>query len=143
MKEALLSIRQEAVENIESAEDLESLEGLRVKYMGKKGELTTILRSMGKLSKEERPIMGKLANEIRDDINHALEDKKVYLERSAYEKQIEKEKIDVTITKPSLDRGHRHPLHQVMEELEDLFVSMGFSIVQGPEIETVENNFDN
>ncbi|NLY77841.1 MAG: phenylalanine--tRNA ligase subunit alpha [Tissierellia bacterium] len=142
MKEKLLSIREEVLSCIDSAKDLNDIEDIRVKYLGKKGKLTLLLREMGRLSKEERPIIGKLANEVREEIEEGLTNaKKEFKERIKLEK-IEKEKIDVTISKRTKKLGHRHPLLQTIEELENLFMNMGFSIIDGPEIETVENNFD-
>lgn len=142
MKEQLLALREEAEELLSEATDSESLEELRVRYFGKKGELTKILRGMGKLSKEERPAMGALANDIREELTEILESKKKELENAALAHQMETERLDVTLNKPELKIGHRHPLIQVKEELEDLFVEMGFSVVDGPEIESVRNNFD-
>lgn len=142
MKEKLLSIREEVLSCIDSAKDLNDIEDIRVKYLGKKGKLTLLLREMGRLSKEERPIIGKLANEVREEIEEGLTNaKKEFKERIKLEK-IEKEKIDVTISKRTKKLGHRHPLLQTIEELENLFMNMGFSIIDGPEIETVENNFN-
>lgn len=142
MKEKLLSIREEVLSQLSSAKDLKEIEDIRVKYLGKKGELTKLLREMGKLSKEERPVVGKLANEIRLEIVETINDaKKAFKERLKLEK-IEKEKIDVTISRRTKKFGHRHPLIQTIEELENLFMNMGFSVIDGPEIETVQNNFD-
>ena len=142
MKDKLLSIREEVLSDLSSAKDLKDIEDIRVKYLGKKGKLTKLLREMGRLSEEEKPIIGKLANEIRVEIVERIENaKKEYKERIKLER-IEKEKIDITISKRSKKLGHRHPLLQTIEELENLFMNMGFSIIDGPEIETVENNFD-
>ncbi|MFS8540501.1 MAG: phenylalanine--tRNA ligase subunit alpha [Tissierellales bacterium] len=142
MKDKLLSIREEALFSINSAKDLNEIEDIRVRYLGKKGKLTMLLREMGKLSKEERPIIGKLANEVREEIEKGLADAKVYFKEKLKLEKIEKEKIDVTISKRTKKLGHRHPLIQTIEELENLFMNMGFSVIDGPEIETVENNFD-
>lgn len=142
MKEKLKAIKEEAILSLKSVADLDTLEEIRVKYMGKKGELTTVLRGMGKLSKEERPVMGQLANEIRETIENEIETVKNNLLEEIKREKIEAEKIDVTINKRMREPGHRHPLLQTMEELEELFISMGFTVVEGPEIETVKNNFD-
>jgi phenylalanyl-tRNA synthetase alpha chain len=142
MKEKLLSIREEALSCINSAKDLNEIEDIRVRYLGKKGKLTMLLREMGKLSKEERPIIGKLANEVREEIEKGLSDAKQQFKEKLKLEKIEKEKIDVTISKRTRKFGHRHPLLQTIEELENLFMNMGFSVIDGPEIETVENNFD-
>lgn len=142
MKERLEEIKLKSLEAIQNAEDENRLEELRVEILGKKGELTLLLREMGKLSSEERPIIGKLANEIRAEIQEALEDKKESFKWSKLKNRLLEERIDVTATIDEISMGHRHPLNKTMEELENLFRYMGFSIIDGPEIETVENNFD-
>ncbi len=142
MKESLKAIKEEAIESIKSIENLDALEDIRIKYMGKKGELTKVLRGMGKLPKEERPIMGELANKIREDIERELEKTKEEFSLALKKEKIEAEKIDVTIKKSFREPGHINPLLKTIEELEDLFISMGFSVMDGPEIETVEHSFD-
>ena len=142
MRDALLKIQEEALLKIQETEILEGLEGFRIQYLGKKGELTKLLKEMGKLSAEERPFIGKLANQVKEGIEEAISNRMKILKNFQYQRLIEEEKLDVTVNKPMAKQGHRHPLYQVMEELENLFISMGFSIVEGPEIETVENNFD-
>ncbi|MCF6462095.1 phenylalanine--tRNA ligase subunit alpha [Clostridium sp. Cult1] len=142
MKDRLRKIKEEAISDIKSLSNLENLENIRIKYMGKKGELTSVLREMGKLSKEERPVIGQMANEIRQEIEKELFEAKDRFKQKLKEERIEKEKIDITITKRTKKLGHRHPLLATIGELEDLFISMGFSVVEGPEIETVEYNFD-
>lgn len=142
MKDRLRKIKEEAISDIKSLNNLENLENIRIKYMGKKGELTSVLREMGKLSKEERPVIGQMANEIRQEIEKELFEAKDRFKQKLKEERIEKEKIDITITKRTKKLGHRHPLLATIGELENLFISMGFSVVEGPEIETVEYNFD-
>ncbi|NLW22667.1 MAG: phenylalanine--tRNA ligase subunit alpha [Tissierellia bacterium] len=142
MREKLKRIKEEAIADINSSNSLEKLEGVRVKYLGKKGQLTLVLREMGKLSKEERPVIGQLANEIRNEIEKELSSAGNRLKEQLKIERMEKEKIDITISKNVRRLGHRHPLITTIEELENLFISMGFSVVLGPEIETVENNFD-
>lgn len=142
MKDRLLEIRNRIIENIEKAKSDEELEEVRVSVLGKKGELTLLLREMGKLSKEERPVIGKLANEIRDKITSSIETKKEDFKWKALKEKVLSEKIDVTANEKNSGMGHRHPLNKTMEELENLFRYMGFSVLDGPEIETVENNFD-
>lgn len=142
MKDKLLNIKEEAISYIGEAKDLDELEDLRVKYLGKKGQLTLLLREMGKLSKEERPAMGKLANEVREAIEKELGEAKENFKEKLKLEKIEKEKIDVTISRRKKRLGHRHPLLATIEELENLFMNMGFSVIDGPEIETVYNNFD-
>lgn len=142
MKERLGEIRDIALNSIKNVSNLNELEDLRVKYLGKKGELTSVLRDMGKLSPEERPIMGQVANDVRNQIEDMISSIKERLRDEAKRAKMEEEKIDITISTKTENLGHRHPLLATVEELEDLFISMGFSVVDGPEIETVENNFD-
>lgn len=142
MKNKLLDIKEQTLSKLNEIKNLEELENIRVKILGKKGELTLVLRGMGKLSKEERPIVGQYANEIRNDIENYIAIKKRELIEKINKIKIEEEKIDVTANKGSLKIGHRHPLNKTMEELENLFQTMGFSIIEGPEVETVANNFD-
>ena len=122
MKDKLLSIEKDALEKINSAIDKEKIENLRVKYLGKKGELTLLLREMGKLSKEERPVMGKLSNEVRDKIEKVIEAKFAEIEERELERKLEAEKIDITFRKEGTKLGHRSPLKKTLEDLEDLFV---------------------
>ena len=142
MKELLQNIKKEALEQI-SAESIDdaTLEALRVKYLGKKGELTAVLRGMGKLTPEERPIVGQLANEVRAEIEAAITETKASLGAKALEAKLKAEKLDVTMPGKSTRVGHRHPLTLVMRDLEDIFIGMGFSIVEGPEVEYDYYNF--
>ncbi|WP_099203304.1 phenylalanine--tRNA ligase subunit alpha [Miniphocaeibacter massiliensis] len=142
MKEQLSLIKEKTIEKIEKVKSLKELENIRVSILGKKGELTSVLRGMGKLSKEERPVMGQLANEVREKLEKYLSAKKEELVNEVKKIKIQEEKVDVTATRGSLEIGHRHPLNKTMEDLEDLFQTMGFSIIDGPEVETVKNNFD-
>lgn len=142
MKDRLKRIKEEALKNINGMNSLEELENIRIKFLGKKGELTSILRDMGKLSKDERPVIGQLANEIRQEIERELADAKDRFKEKLKLERIEKEKIDISINKRTRKLGHKHPLLATIEELENLFISMGFTVVEGPEIETVEYNFD-
>ena len=142
MKDKLKIIKDNTISKIDKIEDLQELENIRVKVLGKKGELTLILREMGKLSKEERPVIGQYANEIRNEIEEFLSLKKVNLVEKLNKLKIKQEKIDITATSNKKYIGHRNPLNKTMEDLENLFLSMGFSIIDGPEVETVENNFD-
>ncbi len=138
MKELLNKIRIEAKEQL--AADDADIEALRIRYLGKKGELTAVLRGMGQLSPEERPIVGQLANEVRADIEAAIEAKTAELKAKKLEAQLKSERIDVTLpTDATL--GHLHPLTLVQRELEDIFIGMGFSIVEGPEVELDYYNF--
>ena len=139
MKEKLEEIRSLALDSIGKVVDLKELDSLRVKYLGKKGELTHVLRDMGKLSPEERPIIGQVANKIRSEIEDEIKAIKEKLDSEKKKARLEKEKIDISISTRDKRIGHRHPLLATIDELEDLFTSMGFTVVDGPEIETVEN----
>ncbi len=139
MKEKLLTIKQEALDAIHSANA--DLEQIRIRYLGKKGELTSVLRGMGSLSPEERPAFGQLANEVRQNIEAALADKVRAQKQAALEKKLESEKIDVTFPATSSRVGTLHPLTQVQRRIEDIFIGMGFSIVEGPEVEYDYYNF--
>ena len=139
MKEKLEKIRLEALEQIQ-AEDAE-IEQIKIKYLGKKGELTAVLRGMGALSAEERPIVGQLANEVRAAIEEAIAQKAKEAQAKALEKKLKAEKLDVTMPGTPTRVGHVHPLTQVQRELEDIFIGMGFSIVEGPEVELDYYNF--
>ena len=142
MKETLNRIKAEALSQITSAEiDDASLEALRVKYLGKKGELTAVLRGMGQLSPEERPIVGQIANEVRAEIESAIAEKKQELSAKALENKLIAEKLDVTVPGKVQKVGHRHPLTLVQRDLEDIFMGMGFSIAEGPEVEYDYYNF--
>ena len=141
MKETLNRIKAEALEQISSDIDDAALESLRVKYLGKKGELTAVLRGMGQLSPEERPIVGQIANEVRAEIEAAIADKKQALSVKALENKLIAEKLDVTVPGTVKKVGHRHPLTLVQRDLEDIFMGMGFSIAEGPEVEYDYYNF--
>ncbi len=138
MKELLNKIRTEAIAQI--AEENADIEALRVRYLGKKGELTAVLRGMGKLTPEERPIVGQLANEVRADIESAIEKKTAEIQAKKLEEKLKNERIDVTMPVDAA-LGHVHPLTLVQHELEDIFIGMGFSIVDGPEVELDYYNF--
>ena len=139
MKEKLLAIKDEALKQINSPEC--DLEQIRIQYLGKKGELTAVLRGMGALSAEERPVVGQLANEVRANIEEAIAKKSAELKAKALEDQLKREKIDVTMPSKAPAMGHIHPLTKVQRELEDIFIGMGFSIVEGPEVEYDYYNF--
>ena len=140
MKEKLLLIQKEALESINSPEA--NLEDIRIKYLGKKGELTSILRGMGALSSEERPVIGQLANEVRAAIESAIKSKSSELAAKALDDKLKNEKIDVTIPGKASTVGHIHPLTAVQRELENIFIGMGFSIIEGPEVEYDYYNFE-
>lgn len=142
MKDQIQKIREEFFKELESVNEVDSLEQLRVKYLGKKGIMTIALKGMGFLSKEERPIVGKLANEVGNDIKDAIVTKKEGFKEQILKDKLKKEIIDISLEKENIRVGNDHPLVKTMDELEDLFVSMGFKIIPGPEIESVANNFD-
>lgn len=142
MRQKLTEIRDIAIKNIENVYNLSDLEKLRVEYLGKKGELTLVLRGMGKLSPEDRPIVGQMANDIRKEIEDNISLIKDKFQAEIKKNKLEKETIDITVPSNKKRLGHKHPLLATIDELEDLFISMGFSVINGPEIETVENNFD-
>lgn len=140
MKAQLESIRTAAVAEIAAAET--SLEEIRIKYLGKKGALTAILRGMGSLSPEERPIIGAVANEVRNCIEQALEVRGAELKKLALAKSLSDEKLDVTYNAVPSVAGHIHPITRALERMTEIFIDMGFSVAEGPEVETVVNNFD-
>ena len=142
MKNQLEAIRTAAREALESSHNTADIEQLRSKYLGKKGELTSILKQMGKLTPEERPVIGQLANEVRAFIEDAIESKVQELNEKKQLEQLKAEKLDVTLPgkKPAL--GAKHPLTIVLDEIKEIFVGMGFDIVEGPEVETDYYNFE-
>ncbi len=142
MKEEIENIRNNAVKEIEIASDAKELELLRVKYLGKKGELTAILRGMGGLSPEERPIVGGLVNVVKAELEEMIGKKEIDFEKAELKRKLEEEKIDITLTSTKIKRGSKHPLNRIIEEVEDLFVSMGYDVVTGPELETDEYCFE-
>lgn len=141
-KDRLDQIKQDFQEQINKIGNIKELDTLRVQFLGKKGVMTQFMKGMGKLSKAERPIIGKKANEIRTEIQESLEKVKNDIEKKMLEARLEKEKIDVTLPGRTCHCGVHHPLNIVTSELEDIFLGMGFSIVDGPEIEWVKYNFD-
>src|SRR5699024_9050301 len=142
MKEQLESLQNEALDSISKTQDLKKLQEIKVSFVGKKGSLTSVLRGMGKLSKEERPIVGEVANRVRSSITAAIEQKNEELEAKAIEKQLEDEAIDVTLPGRPVQVGGKHVLTKLIEEIEDLFIGMGFEVQEGPEVETDFFNFE-
>jgi len=140
MKEQLEQIKQKAVEEIETAQS--SLDEIRIKYLGKKGQLTAILRGMGSLSAEERPEIGAIANTVREKIENALEKRGAELKALNLKRSLQAEKIDVTYNGACARCGNIHPITRAMERMSEIFIDMGFTVAEGPEVETVENNFD-
>ena len=142
MKETLEQIRREALAALADAADAQALDELRVRYLGKKGELTNLLKQMGKLSNQERPVIGQLANEVRAALEDALETRRRELEAKALEDRLRAEAVDVTIPGKPVRLGHRHPMYIALDELKEIFIGMGFTVLDGPEVELAELNFD-
>ena len=142
MKEQLSKIRAEALSALESVSDSRQLDELRVKYLGKKGELTAVLKQMGALSAEERPAMGQLVNEVKSALETALDQAGEKLQQAALDARLKLETVDVTIPGSELKQGHKHPMYIALDEIKDIFIGMGFTVLDGPEIELGELNFD-
>ncbi len=142
MKAALQAIQQQATQELEQIHDAKELENYRVKYLGKKGEVTAILKQMGKLSPEERPIIGQLANQVREEIEAMIARKGEALKAELLEQQLLAEKLDVTMPGARRPLGKKHPLTQVLDEIKEIFLGMGFDVAQGPEVETDYYNFE-
>ena len=142
MEEKINQIRKETEEEISKIEDIHALNEIRVKILGKKGKLTEILRGMGSLSPEERPVIGSLVNKVRDEIEGLITSKETELKKKELQEKLQSEKIDVTLPATKVKRGSKHPLNRIIEEVEDLFVSMGYDVVSGPELETDEYCFE-
>ncbi len=142
MLEALKKIESEAKTVFGRVSDRDELNNLRIRYLGKKGELTGILKGMGKLSGEDRPKVGQVANEIRQTLEEVISKKSEELEEAALKQQIEAEKIDVTLAGTKIECGHFHPLTRIIDEIKDIFLGMGYEIGEGPEIENDYNNFE-
>ena len=142
MKEQIAKIREDAIQKIKDVKDLQTLNEIRVKFLGKKGELTAVLRGMGALSAEERPKIGALVNEVRDELENKIQEFEKALKEKAIEEKLKEEKIDITLPSTKIIRGSKHPMNRIIEEVEDLFVSMGYDVVQGPELETDEYCFE-
>ena len=141
MKEMMQKLREAALQAILETEDVDSLENLRVKYLGKKGELTGILRQMGKLTAEERPQMGQLANQLRTELEETLETRRTALNEARLEMKLLQETVDVTLPGKKQPQGHKHPMYNVLDQIKDIFIGMGFEIVDGPEVELADYNF--
>ena len=142
MKEQIEQIKVNALKEIEQAKDLKELNEADVKYLGKKGELTAVLRGMGALSAEERPVIGSLVNVVRDELEGAISEKEEKFKAEEMEAKLAKEKIDITLPANKIKRGSKHPLNRIIEEVEDIFVGMGYDVVDGPELETDEYCFE-
>ena len=141
MKEQLELIKSKALAALDAADAPAALEELRVKLLGKKGELTAVLKMMGKLSPAERPVMGQLANAVRAEIEAKLEERKAAINAAVLEAKLASESIDVTIPGETVELGHQHPMNMVLQEIKDIFVGMGYTVVDGPEVEFADYNF--
>ena len=141
MKEQLEQIKTQALTALQDATTPAALEELRIRYLGKKGEVTAVLKLMGSLSAEERPVMGQLANNVRAEIEEKLEIRKAEINAAVLEKKLADEAVDVTIPGEQVAMGHEHPMNQVLQEIKDIFVGLGYQIVDGPEVEQADYNF--
>ena len=142
MQEKLLAIKEAAFNEISAAENSGALEEIRVKYLGKKGELTTILRSMGALSKEERPVVGKLVNEAKNEVEQRLEEVSRNIKEKEKNAKLASEVIDISLPGKKNVIGKRHPLDLTLESMKEIFISMGFTVEEGPEVELDHYNFE-
>lgn len=141
MREQLEQIKKNALAALESSATPAELEEQRVRLLGKKGALTAVLKQMGKLSPEERPVMGQIANTVRAEIEAKLEERKAAIHAAVLESKLAAEAIDVTIPGEAVAIGHQHPMNQVLQEIKDIFVGMGYTVVDGPEVEFASYNF--
>ncbi|UOO37382.1 phenylalanine--tRNA ligase subunit alpha [Oscillospiraceae bacterium CM] len=142
MKQQLEKLKSEALSAVASSETPAALETARVRFLGKKGEITVILKQMGGLSAEERPVIGQLANQVRADIEEAIEEHAARIEAQELTARLEREALDVTIPGTKVAVGHRHPMSIVLDEAKDIFIGMGFSVAEGPEVELSVYDFD-
>ena len=141
MREQLEKIKSGAIYALDAATTPAELEELRIRFLGKKGELTAVLKQMGSLSPEERPAMGQIANSVRAEIEQKLEECKAKINASVLEQKLAAEAIDVTIPGETVSLGHEHPMNKVLQEIKDTFVGMGYQIIDGPEVELADYNF--
>ena len=142
MQAQLQQLKEEAIGKIQEASTVKQLQDVRVAYLGKKGPITDLLKGMGKLPSEERPKMGALVNIVREEVTAVLDERLVVLEENAIQQQLANESIDVTLPGRPVKTGNHHPLTRVVEEIEDLFISMGYEIAEGPEVEKDYYNFE-
>ena len=142
MKEEIAKIKENSIKEISNCQDEKNLNDLKVKYLGKKGELTAVLRGLGTVSPEERPVIGSFVNEVRDELEKLIEEKEKEFKRKDLERKLENENIDVTEPSKKIKLGSLHPITQVIEEVEEIFLGMGYQIADGPEVEKAIYNFD-
>ena len=142
MKERLEQIKAEALKQIQGSDALDKLNEIRISYLGKKGELTAVLKGMKDVAAEDRPKVGQMVNDVRGEIERVLEEAKVRMENAVLEERMKRETIDVTLPAKKNSIGHRHPNTIALEEVERIFIGMGYEVVEGPEIETDYYNFE-
>jgi len=142
MEEQIKTIAENAIKEIENVQNVNSLYDIRVKYLGKKGEFTAVLRGMKDLSAEQRPVIGGMVNKYKEELENLIQDKEKQFAEQELQRKLKEEKVDVTLPSTKVTRGSKHPLNRVIEEIEDLFVSMGYDVVEGPELETDEFCFE-
>lgn len=142
MEEKIKKIKNQIAEQLKLIKDKNSLEDVRIKFLGKKGEVTELLKEFKDLPKEEKPKFGKVLNELKNEIENSIKERETKLKAEELSKKLEEEKIDVTLPSKKIIRGSKHPLTRVIEEIEDLFVSMGYDVCSGPELETDEFCFE-
>ena len=142
MEEQIKTIAENAIKEIDNAQNANSLYDIRVKYLGKKGEFTAVLRGMKDLSAEQRPVIGGMVNKYKEELENLIQDKEKQFAEQELQRKLKEEKVDVTLPSTKVTRGSKHPLNRVIEEIEDLFVSMGYDVVEGPELETDEFCFE-
>ena len=142
MKEKLQSIREMAAEAMSACADSRELDAIRVKYLGKKGEVTALMKNMRSLTPEERPAFGQMVNELRSAIEAGLAENKERLEAIALERKLKSETLDVTMPGTEIPVGKKHPINLVLDEVKDIFIGMGFSVAEGPDVESDYYNFE-
>ena len=142
MKEQIAKIKENSIKEITACQEEKELNELKVKYLGKKGELTVVLRGMGALSPEERPVIGSLVNQVRDELESLVQKKEKEFKTKELEKKLETENIDVTEPSKKVALGSLHPITQIIQEVEEIFLGMGYKIADGPEVEKAIYNFD-
>ena len=142
MKQQLEAILSNAKNELSETQNARELDAVRVKYLGKKGELTAILKGMKNVAPEERPVIGQLVNDVRAELEAALEKQGEKLEQSALEEKLKSEALDVTMPAEQITLGHKHPLSVVLDEIKDIFIGLGFQIAEGPEVEYDHYNFE-
>ena len=142
MKDKIEKIRENSIKEITECKEIVTLNELKVKYLGKKGELTLVLRGMGALSPEERPIIGSLVNQVRDELESCISQKEKELEKKELLEKLKNENIDVTEPSKKVELGSLHPITQIIDEVKEIFLGMGYEIADGPEVEKAIYNFD-